>query len=1002
MEEDNKPFFASNISCISLDLHWLPIKKENQDPESYEIFMKKTGIFSSYNSIYKGNETKFKVVDLKPETKYNFKLKINYKTKKSEEFELSEEIKTLIAPVAILSDKSVYLANNNINRSNNINQLNDVKKHLIKSCAKLNFSNNDINDNNNFIIGNFDGIIIKIAYESNNKLYYISFDINPDYYDIFIKEFIKEKENNVLIPCYFIIQKLPTILFFHLLETNPIIFTGLRMGGIIAASLAFYILYLGKSLNKNYGNALDKFNKNNIGVITFGSPAFLTNLAAGLEMNEVTNYFYHIKYKLDFIPMIFDLIKEKFYYEDLVNIIMKKYLIINDMNKLKTFWEKIKFSRNDLKENFKIIPFGNYIEDELLFVNEIDFKEFYYLKIFNDNNFKYSHLKIYENLLNKNEIYNYDIIPLTYLKDKNLELNYIKIIRRKVEIKSNNENEEIVKGIIKFKLTKFDNKLISPDIIKQIRLYPSNNNNDNNIINNEDDNYYYYLIKSKDIFYDNDEDISAYIDNLKDDINKVIIDTYFNGQIKVEHITNIQGSGSTRKMLKDNIEKIFIIPFFKLFEILYISLNDENKFKELKKENFGKDFTNIKILKPFENQIINLNELLFFTRPDLLGKHEKEFKEEYTKDIIGGINEEKQKEIFEKNFKNYYNQAKILQNLLNINCENSQINSIAKNNSFPEYNNNNKKSKLFMCNCSYSQLEKFIIENFDDSFIKYFFVDKLIIEILKQVEEEVLNEFKNKNNEEECKNYLNSKIDYFYKSYIIPNVYFILILILSSIESGDYMKFDKTDWKFFTIYSKIFFDKFIIPSAVMNIFPIFYILWFKKDFGKVYTKDKIEKMSIKNLFYKNNIKNIIKSNINTNVFIKENPLQKFSEYSEKCKIGKEYYEKFLDLLKIYSNDFFEDIEISIFDNLKEQNKDRMNNLSNIEDLMNYTLKNEDYKKGFLALLKQSYLLGKFRTNIVRIKFFKIYFIIGRRIYNRCIWKKKGRKIYFYRKNISRL
>ena len=121
-----------------------------------------------------------------------------------------------------------------------------------------------------------------------------------------------------------------------------------------------------------------------------------------------------------------------------------------------------------------------------------------------------------------------------------------------------------------------------------------------------------------------------------------------------------------------------------------------------------------------------------------------------------------------------------------------------------------------MCNCSYSQLEKFIIENFDDSFIKYFFVDKLIIEILKQVEEEVLNELKNKNNEEECKNYLNSKIDYFYKSYIIPNVYFILILILSSIESGDYMKFDKTDWKFVTIFSEIFFDKFIIPKWFFN------------------------------------------------------------------------------------------------------------------------------------------------------------------------------------------
>ena len=56
-------------------------------------------------------------------------------------------------------------------------------------------------------------------------------------------------------------------------------------------------------------------------------------------------------------------------------------------------------------------------------------------------------------------------------------------------------------------------------------------------------------------------------------------------------------------MLYDNLEKLFLIPFFKLFEIFYINKNDEKKYNELKKENFGENFDDLKILKTFEKQI---------------------------------------------------------------------------------------------------------------------------------------------------------------------------------------------------------------------------------------------------------------------------------------------------------------------------------------------------------------------------------------------------------------
>ena len=71
-----------------------------------------------------------------------------------------------------------------------------------------------------------------------------------------------------------------------------------------------------------------------------------------------------------------------------------------------------------------------------------------------------------------------------------------------------------------------------------------------------------------------------------------------------------------------------------------------------------------------------------------------------------------------------------------------------------------------------------------------------------------------------------------------------------------------------------------------------------------------------------------------------------------------------------------DIEISIFDNLKEENIKKLDNFKIIKDAMNNCIEDEESKKGFLALLRQSYLLGELRTNIVRI-YFLIFSFIGR-------------------------
>ena len=86
------------------------------------------------------------------------------------------------------------------------------------------------------------------------------------------------------------------------------------------------------------------------------------------------------------------------------------------------------------------------------------------------------------------------------------------------------------------------------------------------------------------------------------------------------------------------------------------------------------EFEDLKILKPFEIQIKTLDVLLFFSRPDIFGKSEIEFTNEY---INEELNENQINSLIDK-LKTYYKQAIKVQNDQNINCMNSERDSIAK------------------------------------------------------------------------------------------------------------------------------------------------------------------------------------------------------------------------------------------------------------------------------------------------------------------------------------
>ena len=146
-------------------------------------------------------------------------------------------------------------------------------------------------------------------------------------------------------------------------------------------------------------------------------------------------------------------------------------------------------------------------DNSLKSINESTFDDFYYFKPFLSDN-PISGLKVYETLKSNNKFYK---DSLEFLINKNYKLDFIKIIRREIDSNSS------IKGIIKFKLTSFEDNFISPDIINKIKLISNNRT---------------YEINNKDIYYDNDIDITAYIDDLNENIKDIVITNNFNGEIK--------------------------------------------------------------------------------------------------------------------------------------------------------------------------------------------------------------------------------------------------------------------------------------------------------------------------------------------------------------------------------------------------------------------------------------------------------------------------------------
>ena len=111
-------------------------------------------------------------------------------------------------------------------------------------------------------------------------------------------------------------------------------------------------------------------------------------------------------------------------------------------------------------------------------------------------------------------------------------------------------------------------------------------------------------------------------------------------------------------------------------------------------------------------------------------------------------------------------------------------------------------------------------------------------------------------------------------------------------------------------------------------FECYYEKDFEKDFNKLFNT---EENQMKNIFFKKRVKKLLFSN-NDKERTKKNNSNYFSEFSEKGIISEGYYITFLELLNKFSNDSPEDIEISIYNNLKKENENRINVIKGIKEL----------------------------------------------------------------------
>ena len=929
-------FKYENLTCCSVDLSW-NINSSSNMKSNYKLYQKEKEKSFRFN-IYEGQNTKFNVHNLKANTTYTFEL---IAKNEKQNCKKTVEITTKNSPPCIISKNSLNIANGG--PSTNSDEIKDFVKDMIYNCGKFIYEQND----ECFIKANFDGIIIKVAHNKykDKDIYYISFDIDKEFIGIFIYNYFENCKKNVNLPYYFIFKKLPTYFIFDLIEKGAVILTGKRFGGNIASSFALSILKYGQ----NFGNAFIEQEKKHIGVITFGSSSFIYDGYFALQSLEFIDYFYNIKEEYDFIPQIIDFM-DKYDNKQILKQIVLEDNVNNENINILNEYIKTTFNENNIKyhiDNFKKIPFGNFLniqkknEDlSLIKIDESRFYHFFYKKIeqcsykFPTKNF------IYQNIRSNNSFSKKDLEY--FLNENTLEEN-VKVIRREGEEiekkKYSGVNEffnkigdfnflktdviKKVKGIVKIKL----NDKITSDCIEKITM-------NNNKIN-----------KMKDcIFYENKDEVKVFVDDLNENIVDINITNCFGGKINVKKIINIHGSSKTRKMLKDNIEKLFLMPFFKLIEIIYISKfsdKEQNKrYIDLKKLNFGENFENIKILKPFENQIKIIDKLLYLTRPDLLAEKESLFFKEYLEKKDDDI-------LLDKKICEYYEVAKIaadeIKCKINVVEKNSLASSIFKNNNTGIKKNN---KKLFMTKNIKFESDDFLSANLNDKYIKKFLLSETIVEILKEIEK-ILKKQKNYLNDEKFEIYLIDNIGKIYNYFIEANIEFIRLIILITLEGGDYIKFKEfkmTIWEFLLMNMKCECDEPKIKKIIYSR-PL---------------EEEIE-IEIFNLIKKKNTEKIMTTGIDID--------KDFSKYSENSIYGIEYYESFLKLLTNNYSDKPEDIEVLIYNNLKKENNERKYILKGIKDNINEFLNDEESKKGFIALLHQSFYIGNLRNDIVRIYLF---------------------------------
>ena len=818
---------VKSVTCWDATIEWDQV---NNESVIYRVQQTKP----QKADIYVGNDSEC-IIPLNHSTEYT--LRISYSINKKEENEKTigeVKFKTPEPPFAVLSHVPVT----------------EMTQSIMKSCAGAVFpkpQSRSADDKQQCLSAQFGPFTINIFQDTlkEDKFFMLNFSAGADSRSVeAIQDAIKDENKFDYMWCLKFIPDMPMYLILELLKEGPVFLTGKGIGGTMAATVGYILLTSCSSTGFHVINAWEELVPGALGVCGFGSPAFSSGRVAGILLKlGYLKYFYNIITEGDIVPVFFDSLNSD-------NVSKQSALInkscsceiysspksYNQANEHLKDWKKEKGLVNH-RFAFNKVQFGT-----VMFLNrslELSVsKDFVFHQMYFENYRQLSDeanpLKLYNKFGNKitDKLVSETVSSLT---NNSTSVKSIKLVSR---VSKNTDGERLQSKVFRCELPKH----MTSDTIGKVFFITKDGKE----------------VPCDKVIFNDANTICCMIDNTSIHFDKIELRNKFGGKDTCEKIVNIRGEGESDVLIKEEVERIFSLVFFKLIRIMSsvfekigedsddesdesgpeeelddrkVAVSAKSAFEETKDKaldeikKFEKSGLN-EFLKSFNQEIGLLDKLFSCTRPDLLATNEnihlsntkalfKEYTEEGYDITTRNVNV---RELIAR----YYEAAKGVQEDKKINLSEVKADrrSFASDAGFPVNMKGVKceGTKLFVCDTSEDLKSIFNDKaSLSKDFAGFTIVNQLC-EMISGFKRLISSNFKvpdfrdKRNYEEFTKRILSKSFDLFikekigelYKGLVLPPVFCLTLFITSSFEGMDQLKF-------FTMKDK-FCQKLHIPS----------------------------------------------------------------------------------------------------------------------------------------------------------------------------------------------